>query len=187
VHLSLVDKHGRNVFDNGTAEGSETLRFAAGGLAALMPESMAFFAPNLNAYRRFQPDLFAPVNRRWGINNRSAGLRVPVGSSSARRIEHRCAGADANPYLVMAAILAGVHHGLVNRIEPGPLAIGNVSREPDRALPFALGEALKRLENAAVLPGYFGAEAIALYRETKAKELQRFRKIITAEEYEWYL
>jgi glutamine synthetase len=187
VHLSLVDKNGRNVFDNDTPEGSEILRFAAGGLAALMPESMAFFAPNLNAYRRFQPDMFAPVNRRWGINNRSAGLRVPIGPSSARRIEHRCAGADANPYLVMAAILAGVHHGLVNRIEPGPLAIGNVSRDPDRALPFSLGEALKQLENATVLPGYFGAEAIALYRETKAKELQRFRKIITAEEYEWYL
>ena len=112
---------------------------------------------------------------------------MPIGPSSARRIEHRCAGADANPYLVMAAILAGVHHGLVNRIEPGPLAIGNVSRDPDRALPFSLGEALKQLENATVLPGYFGAEAIALYRETKAKELQRFRKIITAEEYEWYL
>jgi glutamine synthetase len=131
--------------------------------------------------------MFAPVNRRLGINNRSAGLRVPVGPSSARRIEHRCAGADANPYLVMAAILAGVHHGIVNRIEPGPLAVGNVSREPDWELPFSLGEALKRLEKAAVLPSYFGTEAISLYRETKAKELQRFRKIITAEEYEWYL
>ena len=155
VHLSLVDGAGRNVFDNGTAEGSELLRYAAGGLAALMPESMAFFAPNLNAYRRFQPDMFAPVNRRWGINNRSAGLRVPVGTNEARRIEHRCAGADANPYLVMAAILAGVHHGIVNRIDPGPPAIGNVSREPDAQLPFSLGDALKRLENARVLPDLF--------------------------------
>ena len=187
VHLSLRDSSGANVFDNGTAEGSDLLRYAAGGLAALMPESMAFFAPNPNAYRRFQPDMFAPVNRRWGINNRSAGLRVPTGPSNARRIEHRCAGADANPYLVMAAILAGVHHGLVNKIDPGPLAVGNVSREPDFALPFSLGEALKRLENASVLPSYFGADAISLYRETKAKELARFRKIITAEEYEWYL
>jgi glutamine synthetase len=80
-----------------------------------------------------------------------------------------------------------VHPGLVNRIEPGPLAVGNVSRDPDWELPFSLGEALKRLEKAAVLPAYFGSEAIVLYRETKAKELQRFRKIITAEEYEWYL
>ena len=187
VHVSLRDAAGANAFDNGTPEGSELLRHAAGGLAALMPESMAFFAPNPNAYRRFQPDMFAPVNRRWGINNRSAGLRIPTGPAHARRIEHRCAGADANPYLVMAAILAGIHHGIVNRLDPGPLAVGNVSREPDAALPFSFGEALKRLEQARVLPAYFGANAIALYRETKAKELARFRNIITAEEYEWYL
>jgi glutamine synthetase len=187
VHLSLIDRAGHNSFDNGTPEGSEQLRFAAGGLAALMPESMAFFAPNLNAYRRFQPDMFAPVNRRWGINNRSAGLRVPIGPNEARRIEHRVAGADANPYLVMAAILAGVHYGIVNRIDPGPPAVGNVSREPDPALPFSLEDALKKLENASVLPSYFGAEAVQLYRETKGIELAGFRKLISAEEYEWYL
>ena len=187
VHVSLIDRDGRNVFDNGTPEGSESLRFAAGGLAALMPESMAFFAPNLNAYRRFQPDMFAPVNRRWGVNNRSAGLRVPVGPNEARRIEHRCAGADANPYLVMAAILAGIHHGLVHRIDPGPPAQGNVSREPDSALPFSFERALEILEQARMLPDYFGQDAVTLYRETKAQELSRFRKIISAEEYDWYL
>ncbi|HXJ03446.1 MAG TPA: glutamine synthetase family protein [Micropepsaceae bacterium] len=187
VHLSLLDSAGHNVLDNGTAEGSETLRYAVGGLAALMPESMAFFAPNLNAYRRFQPDMFAPVNRRWGINNRSVGLRVPTGPAAARRIEHRCSGADANPYLVMAAILAGVHHGIVNKIDPGPPAIGNVSREPDSQLPFSLEDALKRLEESRVLVSYFGTDAISLYRETKATELARFKKRITAEEYEWYL
>jgi glutamine synthetase len=187
VHVSLIDRAGRNVFDNGTPEGSDMLRFAAGGLAALMPESMAFFAPNLNAYRRFQPDMFAPVNRRWGINNRSAGLRIPVGPDEARRIEHRCAGADANPYLVMAAILAGLHHGIVNKIDPGAPAVGNVSREPDPALPFSLEDALKLLEKGNVLRSYFGVETIQLYRETKAIELARFRKLISAEEYEWYL
>ena len=187
VHVSVLDREGRNIFDNGTEEGSEQLRFAAGGLAALMAESMAFFAPNLNAYRRFAPDMFAPVNRRWGVNNRSAGLRVPVGPSSARRIEHRCAGADANPYLVMAAVLAGIHYGIANRIDPGPPATGNVSHEPDRALPFSLEEELKLMGEAKHLPDYIGAEGIALYRETKATELARFKKIISAEEYEWYL
>ena len=163
------------------------LRHAAGGLAALMAESMAVFAPSTNSYRRFAPDMFAPVNRRWGVNNRSAGIRIPVSPDAARRVEHRCAGADANPYLVLAAILAGVHHGLANKLDPGPIAVGNVSREPDRELPFSLEDALKRLETAPVLPLYFGAEAVALYRETKAEELARFRKIITAEEHEWYL
>ena len=187
VHLSLIDENGRNIFDNGAEEGSELLRYAAGGMAALMADSMAFFAPNLNSYRRFAPDMFAPVNRRWGVNNRSAGLRVPVGPSEARRIEHRCAGADANPYLVLAAVLAGAHHGIVKKIDPGPPAVGNVSHEPDRALPFSLEDALKRLENAPILADYFGAEAISFYRETKAIELARFKKLISAEEHSWYL
>jgi glutamine synthetase len=187
VHLSLLDKAGRNVFDNGTASGSEMLRFAAGGCAALMPESMAIFAPNLNSYRRFAPDMFAPVNRRWGVNNRSAGIRVPAGHNEARRIEHRVAGADANPYLVLAAVLAGVHHGIVNKLDPGAPAVGNVSREPDLALPFTLDDALTRLEQAKVLPDYFGAETLTLYRETKRIEQQRLRKMITDAEYEWYL
>lgn len=187
VHVSLIDAKGRNVFDNGSERGGELLRYAAGGLAALMVESMAVFAPNLNAYRRFAPDMFAPVNRRWGYNNRSAGLRIPVGPQEARRIEHRCAGADANPYLVMAAVLAGVHYGIVNKIDPGPPALGNVSREPDAELPFSLEDALARLEHAKHLPEYFGAEGAGLYCETKAAELARFKKLISAEEYEWYL
>ncbi|HEV7821923.1 MAG TPA: glutamine synthetase family protein [Burkholderiales bacterium] len=187
VHVSLVDRGGRNAFDNGTEEGSDLLRYAAGGLAALMAESMTFFAPNLNDYRRFAPDMFAPVNRRWGYNNRSAGLRVPVGPANARRIEHRCAGADAKPSLVMAAVLAGVHYGIVNKIDPGPPAIGNVSREPDAELAFSLEDALARLKTARIVPDYFGAEGTGLYCETKAIELSRFKKIISAEEYEWYL
>ncbi|MEJ0042033.1 MAG: glutamine synthetase family protein [Rhizomicrobium sp.] len=79
IHASILDADGRNIFDDGSAEGSERLRHAIAGLQALMPESMALFAPAINSYRRFEPDMFAPVNRRWGVNNRSAGLRVPVG------------------------------------------------------------------------------------------------------------
>ena len=82
---------------------------------------------------------------------------------------------------------AGIHHGIVNKIDPGELARGNVSREPDLALPFAFEDALTLLGNASVLPSYLGPEGIALYRETKAEELARFKKIVTAEEYEWYL
>ena len=152
-----------------------------------MPESMALFAPNLNSYRRFQPDMFAPVNRRWGVNNRSAGVRVPAGPGEARRIEHRVAGADANPYLALAAVLAGVHHGLERRIDPGPPAVGNVSREPDLSLPLSIDDSLSRLEKAAILPDYFGDETLSLYRETKRIEAQRMRRIIAPVEYEWYL
>jgi glutamine synthetase len=187
VHVSMLDRSGRNVFDNGTTEGGELLRHAAGGLAALMPESMALFAPNQNGYRRFAPDMFAPVNMRLGFNNRSAGLRVPIGPNAARRIEHRCAGADANPYFVLAAVLAAVHHGVTEKIDPGAAAIGNVSRDRDPSLPLSLERALEKLRAAPVLARYFGAETLALYAENKAVELDRVRKVIPPAEYEWYL
>jgi glutamine synthetase len=187
IHLSLIDEKGRNVFDNGTPEGSDSLRHAIAGLQTLMPESMALFAPNVNSYRRFQPDMFAPVNRRWGVNNRSTGLRIPVGPGEARRIEHRVAGADANPYFALAAVLAGVHYGLTVKRDPGPAAVGNVSREPDMALPFSIDDALNRLEAAPALTSYLGEETVTLYRETKRIEAARLRRIITTPEYDWYL
>jgi len=187
VHVSVLGEAGRNIFDDGTAAGSDKLRHAIGGMQALMPESMAVFAPSLNSYRRFQPDMFAPVNRRWGVNNRSAGLRIPMSPGEARRIEHRAAGADANPYLMLAAILAGVHHGLTDKIDPGPAAVGNVSREPDMALPFSLDSALEKLASGTVLGSYLGTETVALYGETKRLEAKRFAKIISPAEYEWYL
>jgi glutamine synthetase len=187
IHLSLLDESGRNLFDNGTAEGSAQLRHAIGGLQAVMAESMALFAPSVNSYRRFQPDMFAPVNRHWGINNRSAGMRVPAGPSEARRAEHRVAGADANPYLALAAVLAGVHYGLENKVDPGTPAVGNVSRDPDLSLPFTIDDALNGLEKAAILPTYLGGETLSLYGETKRIETQRVRRAIPAIEYDWYL
>jgi len=187
IHASILDEAGNNIFDDGAAAGSQQLRHAIGGLQALMPESMALFAPSLNSYRRFQPDMFAPVNRRWGMNNRSAGLRIPVGPGSARRVEHRVSGADANPYFALAAVLAGLHHGLVNSLDPGPPAVGNVSREPDAALPFSIDDALAHLAKAQILQSYLGQETVALYGETKRLEVARFRKIVSPAEYDWYL
>jgi glutamine synthetase len=187
IHVSVLDETSRNIFDDGTEKGSPRLGHAIGGLQALMAESMALFAPNVNSYRRFQPDMFAPVNRHWGVNNRSAGLRIPMGPSDARRVEHRCSGADANPYLALAAVLAGMHFGLEKMIDPGAPANGNVSRDPDAALPFSIDDALMRLGEARALPSYLGAETLRLYRETKRIETERLRKIITEAEYEWYL
>ncbi|MEJ0026627.1 MAG: glutamine synthetase family protein [Rhizomicrobium sp.] len=187
IHASVLDADGRNIFDDGSAEGSERLRHAIAGLQALMPESMALFAPAINSYRRFEPDMFAPVNRRWGVNNRSAGLRVPVGPGSGRRVEHRASGADANPYFAAAAVLAGLHYGLERKLDPGPPATRNVSREPDRALPFTLDDALARLKDGITISNYLGEETVALYGETKRLEAERFRKIVSAAEYDWYL
>jgi glutamine synthetase len=165
IHVSVLDRDGRNIFAGSDEFGSELLRHAIGGLQASMPEGMAIFAPSQNSYRRFQPDMFAPVNRSWGSNNRSAGMRIPAGVNEARRIEHRASGADAIPYLALAAVLAGVHHGLLKKIDPGPPAKGNVSRDPDPVLPFTIDDALAKLGNAEVLAAYLGPPT----------------------EYEWYL
>src|SRR5690606_23281171 len=107
---------------------------AIGGLAATMAESMAMFAQNQNGFRRFQPNSYAPHAPTWAANNRSVSLRIPPGAPEDRRIEHRVAGADANPYLVMATVLAAAHYGIVNRIDPGPPVAGNAYRKIDPVL-----------------------------------------------------
>lgn len=187
VHVSVQDEQGNNVFDNGADDGSDMLRHAIGGLQALLPDSMAVFAPNLNSYRRFGPNLFVPVNASWGYNNRSVAFRVPNGPAHARRIEHRVTGADANPYLVVAAILAGIHHGIVNKCDPGAPAEGNACDVVDENIPFYLPSALKRLRNSEPMKEYFGAEYVDVYAETKILEYDKFNSEISALEYDWYL
>ena len=187
VHVSLLDDAGRNVFDDGSATGSERLRHAVGGLAATLPEAMAIFAPNINAFRRFGPNLFVPVTKSWGSNNRSFAFRIPCGSGSARRIEHRVAGAEANPYLVLAALLAGLHHGTSGRLDPGPAWSGNASETVDPDIPADLPAALARTRDAQVLCDYFKDDYLTLYCAAKDLEYRRFLSEITTREYDWYL
>lgn len=186
VHVSLVDTEGRNLFDDGSAAGSALLREAIGGLCQAMPESQAFFAPSLNAFRRFGPGQFVPLNRFWGYNNRAVAFRVPAGPAAARRIEHRIAGADANPYLVLAAILAGIHHGLEAKADPGPPRKGNVVEE-DAELSFDLAAALDRLGSSEILGRYVDPGYLQVYAEVKRAERARFLDHVSRREYDWYL
>ncbi len=187
LHLSLIDAAGGNLFDDGSELGSESLRHAIGGLGATLPEAMAIFAPNLNAFRRFGPNLFVPVTKSWGSNNRSFAFRIPTGPGAARRFEHRVAGADANPYLVLAAVVAGIEHGLVEEIDPGPIWSGNATAEPDPDIPFNQPAALDRLERASHLRAAIDPAYLKLYAETKRRELERFTAEVTPREYAWYL
>ena len=187
LHVSLVDEDGRNVFDGGEAIASPLLLHALGGLLDVLPESMAILAANPNAYRRFRPNIFVPIKRCWGYENRSVALRIPSGDGSARRIEHRVAGADANPYLVLASILAGIHHGLSKQIDPGPAAEGNAGDAFDPGLPLRPRRALEVLQEATILPGYFGESYLAAFAACKLAELDRFESVSNASEYEWYL
>ena len=187
IHASLIDPVGHNVFDETTAAGDRLLGHAVAGLQATTPDAMALFAPNLNAYRRFAPNQFVPVNTTWGFNNRSVSFRVPLGGGKARRIEHRVAGADANPYLVMAAMLAGVHHGLVNQLTPTPPSTGNAGEEADPKMPLRLWTALDRLEASTLMADYLGADYPAAYAAIKRSEFEAFMADVLPREHDWYL
>jgi glutamine synthetase len=186
LHLSLKDKDG-NIFDPARPDGEARLGHAVAGLQATMAEAMAVFAPNPNVYRRFEPDVFTPVTRDWAENNRSVAFRLPVSDGASRRLEHRVAGAEANPYLVTATVLAGVHHGLANRLTPTDKASGNAGSAVDDSLPLTLWDALAAWRAADVLPGYVGADYVAMYAAVKQAEFDAFRATISAQEFAWYL
>ena len=185
-HVSLVDAGGRNLFEGGGDGVSDMLRHAIGGMGALLKESMAIFAPNVNSYRRLTQSLFAASAFSWADNNRMTSVRLPVGRGEARRFEHRVAGADANPYLTLAAVLAGVHHGIVNRIEPGPPQQGDRRPEPGD-IPSDWAGALDAMAAGSILRDYLGSDYVDLYVATKRGEMERFFGTPTRLEYDWYL
>lgn len=188
MHVSLFDGDGNNLFaEGGAATENTTLRHAIGGMQAALFESVAVFAPCINSYRRFQPNIYVPMGPTWGVNNRSLALRVPLGDGDARRIEHRVSGADANPYLALAAVLAGAHHGLTSKIDPGEPATGNAGAEPDANFPRTIEDALNKFKDGEILPGYFGEWYCDVYRLTKCAEVASFRDYISKREYDWYL
>jgi glutamine synthetase len=187
LHLSLCDAQGNNIFDPQTADGDRYLAQAVAGLQATMAESMAIFAPNLNVYRRFKPDEFVPVTTDWGDNNRSVAFRIPPSDAANRRIEHRVSGAEANPYLVVAAVLAGVHHGFQAKLDPGEKHAGNAGNEADPKLPSTIWQALAAIREAEILPNYLGAEYLQIYADVKQAEFDAFMSAIHPREYDWYL
>ncbi len=187
IHLSLQDEQGNNVFDADRDSSSKTLAHAVAGLQATMPEAMALFAPNLNVYRRFKPDEFVPVTKDWGDNNRSVAFRIPPSDEKNRRIEHRVSGAEANPYLVIAAVLAGVHHGIKNELDAGEKHSGNAGSEVDSELPLTLWQSLQALRDAELLADYFGSDYLNIYADVKQAEFDAFTESIFSREYEWYL
>lgn len=187
VHVSLLDAQGRNVFDDGTDAGSARLRSAIGGLLETMPATMLMFAPHLNSYRRLLRNSYAPTAASWGYDNRTAAVRVPFGEGSDRRFEHRVAGADANPYLVVAALLNAVHHGLVKSADPGEPVTANGYLQQRPALPTQWDQAIDAFEQSSFIEEYFGGEFRQLYVGCKRHESRVFASRVTDFEYETYL
>lgn len=186
IHVSLLDEHGRNIFAADDATGSDSLKHAIGGLAATMADAMLIFAPTANSYRRYRSESYVPLNPSWAVNNRGVALRIPASSPENRRVEHRVAGADANPYLLTAAVLAGIHHGLQRRIDPGAPVSGNPYRNAAVTLPISWPEAALKFEHSGLLREYFGAEFHRLFVTTRRGELQAFESHVTPLEYAWY-
>ncbi len=187
IHMSVLDKDGRNIFAADAPEGSEALRHAIGGMAETMPACMALAAPGANSWRRFQVGSYAPTVIAWGVNNRTAPLRIPAGGPDSRRVEYRIAGADANPYLVLAGMLAGLLHGLDNRIDPGPPLAGNAYAADAPRLPDDWGKALELFQDSAILRHWFGDAFVDTYAITKQAERAKFAQRVTPLEWEWYL
>ena len=189
VHISLLDVDGNNVFEGSSADGpfSDTLRHAVGGMAAAMKESMAVFAPNANSYRRYSRNSYVPSTPNWGPNHRDLALRIPLSSAKNTRIEHRVAGADSNPYLVLAAVLAGIHHGIASKADPGVMVKTREEIESKTTLPVRWELALDIYDAGRILPQYFGQEFYRVFASCRREECDRFRAEISNRDYEWYL
>ncbi|MEP7172239.1 MAG: glutamine synthetase family protein, partial [Aestuariivirga sp.] len=187
IHVSLGDEKGNNLFAADDPMQNELLLHSIGGLKAAMAESMLIFAPNANSYRRFRRNSYAPVSASWGINNRTVSIRIPAGAANACHIEHRPSGADANPYLVMAAILAGMHYGITEKSDPGNPVVGNGYEKRAKYIPGNWFDAIDAFWRASILKEYFGKPFVDTYCTIKEVEADRFYAEPTLRDFEWYL
>jgi glutamine synthetase len=188
MHVSVQDESGNNAFAAEDPAGTPLLRHAIAGLQRTMAESMLIFAPNANSYRRFRHQSYAPMAPTWGINNRSVSLRVPAGAPASRHIEHRVSGADANPYLVAATVLAGVHAGIAARLDPGPPITGNGYESGIAAsLPRDWLGAIEAAEGSTFLRDALGEEFLRTYLAIKTQEWDKYNALVPPTDHDWYL
>lgn len=181
LHQSVLDAHGRNIFSS--EEGAESPRFRhfIAGLQTYAPDLMLIFAPHVNSYRRFVRDSQAPVNLHWGYDNRTTGLRIPVSGPAARRVENRIAGADANPYLAIAASLAAGLAGMEEALSPTePIAITASAYDQAHALARSFLPALEKMERSASSRRLLGDAFVTGFCAVKALEYDSYLREISA-------
>lgn len=190
IHQSLVDaKTGKNVFA-GKDPGKQSALFMhyLAGLQKYTPMAMAFFAPNVNSYRRLVFGEISPKNVQWGYDNRTCGLRVPLDTPENTRVESRFAGSDANPYLAMAATLACGLLGIREKLKPTAPTADSVGEESGKyELARSLGEALDDLEHCKPLHALLGPRLVRAYIAIKRKEYETFFRVISSWEREFLL
>ncbi len=187
IHQSVVDrKTGRNVFS--AADGSETEAFFnfIGGMQKHVPNALVMFAPYVNSYRRLTQAASAPVNNKWGYDNRTTAFRVPRSDPNARRVENRIPSSDANPYLALAASLACGLIGIVNKLKAEPPVL-TTANEDEIDLPRGLLEAVALFEEDEALHEMLGKQFCSTYAAIKRAEFETFMEVISPWEREYLL
>ncbi|WP_271408597.1 glutamine synthetase family protein [Pseudomonas sp. Q1-7] len=187
MHVSLADAEGRNLFASEDPAGTPLLRQAVGGMLQSLLDSLLLFCPNANSYRRFQANSYAPLAPTWGVDNRTVSLRVPGGPANSRHIEHRICGADANPYLAAAAILAGIHRGIRENLDPGDPIEGNGYAQAKELLPTEWLTSLRALEQSSWARDAFGTAFLGVYLAVKRAEYRQFMSEVGEQDWRWYL
>ncbi|MEP2534000.1 glutamine synthetase family protein [Shimia sp.] len=187
VHFSVLDAQGNNVFDNGGPEGSETLMHALGGCTAAMQASTLIFAPHGPSYDRFAPGAHAPTTVCWAYENRTAALRIPGGSPTARRIEHRTAGGDVNPYLMLAVVLGAAIEGIEKTLSPPAPISGNAYDQDLPQLAKDWATAIDLFETDPFIARCLPNDLIRNMVMTKRQELRLLGDIPKSEQWKTYL
>lgn len=187
VHVSLLDAGGRNIFAAANPLESAPLRHVIAGTLTTLADGMAICAPGPNSYRRFRTEAYVPLHPTWSINNRGSAIRVPASDADNLRIEHRLAGADANPYLVLAWILAGMLRGLERKLEPPAVLTGNAYKQEGDPLPTNWAAAVERFAASEFARETFGEKFTHLYSTVKRAEAQEFNSHVTPLEIARYL
>jgi glutamine synthetase len=180
IHLSLRGTDGEVVFADDDREGgrSELFDHFMAGLLASMCELTYFYAPNINSYKRFAPGSFAPTAVAWGTDNRTCALRV-VGQGAGLRVENRVPGGDVNPYLAVAAMMAGGLHGIRKKLELPPVCTGNAYEADYERVPTTLAQARDLLHGSTIAREAFGDEVVDHYVNAADVELAAFNSAVT--------
>ncbi|WP_236207661.1 glutamine synthetase family protein [Pseudomonas tohonis] len=187
LHVSLADEAGNNLMASEDPHGTPLLRHAIGGMMATLDDALAIFCPNANSYRRFQANSYAPLAKSWGVNNRTVSFRVPGGPAQSRHVEHRICGADANPYLAAAALLAGIHKGIREQIDPGEAITGNGYEQARETLATDWLTALRTLERSAWAKEALGEGFLDIFLAIKWEEFRQFVSEVGEQDWRWYL
>ncbi|MFE6871216.1 glutamine synthetase family protein [Kitasatospora sp. NPDC057692] len=189
LHVSCLDGEGRNVFaDPGAPDGlSATARHAVGGVLRHAPALAALLNPTVNSYKRFGPDTLAPWLIDWGLDNRSAMVRIPPERGGSTRLEVRLGDASANAHLAVAGLVAALALGVEEAVEP-PAPLEGYGYDPAKApvLPGSLGAALDALEADAALCEVLGKGFVSAFLAFKRAELERFARYVTDWEFREY-